>query len=103
MNGIPLSTAFDQPIAAWLSHQRALGRDYGTEEHVLETLKRFVARLPVPDLDQASFELWRKTLQHLDASPSYSPQSPVYWGGDRTMPFGSSEGRSLRADLSSTL
>ncbi len=77
MTGIPLSTALDQPIAAWLSHQRALGRDYGTEEHVLETLKRFVARLPVPDLDQASFELWHKTLQHLDANTLLARQRIV--------------------------
>ena len=63
MTGIPLSTALDQPITAWLAHQRALGRDYGTEERVLEALKRFVARLPVPDLDQAGFELFAITRQ----------------------------------------
>ncbi len=68
MTKIPSSTALDQPITAWLAHQRALGRDYANEERVLASLRWFVARFPVPDLDQVGFNLWCETLQNLDAN-----------------------------------
>jgi integrase/recombinase XerD len=32
-------TPLDQPIAAWLAHQRALGRRYDPEESILNSLR----------------------------------------------------------------
>lgn len=52
-------------IVAWLAHQRALGRGYDTTEWVLGRLRQFVASIPAPDLDQASFDLWCNSVQHL--------------------------------------
>ena len=37
---IPSSTVLDRPIAAWLAHQRALGRGFSVEERVLDSLRR---------------------------------------------------------------
>jgi hypothetical protein len=51
MTEILSSTALDRPIAAWLAHQHALGRDFNIEERVLDSLRRCLARLPVADLD----------------------------------------------------
>ena len=51
---IPSPTALDRPIAAWLAHQRALGRGFSIEERVLDSLRRCLARLPGADLDQAA-------------------------------------------------
>jgi integrase len=77
MTTIPFSTALDQPIAAWLAHQRALGRSYYNEERVLASLQRVVAGLPVPGLDQASFDLWCGTLRDLDANTRRARQRIV--------------------------
>ena len=66
MNGNLSSTVeLDHWIAAWLAHQRALGRDYNGEEWVLRHLRRFVANIPSSDLDGAGFELWCNSFQHL--------------------------------------
>ncbi|WP_287307396.1 hypothetical protein [Mesorhizobium sp.] len=37
-------TPLDQPIVAWLAHQRALGRRYYPEERVLVSLREFISR-----------------------------------------------------------
>jgi integrase/recombinase XerD len=65
---IPSPTALDRPIAAWLAHQRALGRGFSIEERVLDSLRRCLARLPGADLDQGGFDCWCETLRHLDAN-----------------------------------
>jgi integrase len=62
------TAALDRSIAAWLAHQRALGRDYGREEWVLGRLQRFVGNIPAPDLDQAAFDLWCGAYRHLSAT-----------------------------------
>ena len=51
---IPSPTALDRPVAAWLAHQRALGRGFSVEERVLDSLRRDVhgdgaMRIPVQD------------------------------------------------------
>jgi integrase/recombinase XerD len=58
-------TPLDQPVAAWLAHQRALGRSYDPEEQVLKSLRAFIGRAPGHDLDQASFDQWCATFPHL--------------------------------------
>lgn len=62
------STALDQPIAAYLTHQRALGRGYDNQERVLGALRRFVAQAAARDLDQVLFDRWCDTLGHLAAN-----------------------------------
>jgi integrase len=58
-------TPLDQPAAAWLAHQRALGRRYDLEEWVLNSLRGFIGRTPGQDLDRASFGGWCATFPHL--------------------------------------
>jgi len=58
-------TPLDQPIAAWLAHQRALGRRYDPEEWILESLRAFIGQTPGRDLDQASFDHWCAMFPHL--------------------------------------
>lgn len=58
-------TLLDRPIAAWLAHQRALGRRYDLEEWVLNSLRKFIGRTPGQDLDRASFDRWCATFPHL--------------------------------------
>ena len=65
---IPSPTILDRPVAAWLAHQRALGRGFSVEERVLDSLRRCLARLPGADLDQGGFDRWCETLRHLDAN-----------------------------------
>ena len=77
MTTISTSTALDRPITAWLARQRALGRHYDNEERVLASLQRFVARVPVRDLDRGSFDLWCDTLRHLDANTRRARQRIV--------------------------
>jgi integrase/recombinase XerD len=68
MTEISASTALDRWIAAWLAHQRALGRGYTTEESILRLLQRFIARISSPDLDQAAFDLWCDSFRHVAAT-----------------------------------
>jgi integrase len=58
-------TPLDQPIAAWLAHQRALGRRYDPEEWIVNSLRTFMGQTSEPDLDQASFDHWCATFPHL--------------------------------------
>ena len=58
----------DQWIAAWLAHQRALGRGYEQEERTLRHMRRFIANIFAPDLDQDSFDLWCRSFQHLSTT-----------------------------------
>jgi integrase/recombinase XerD len=60
--------ALDPWIAAWLTHQRALGREYGGEQWVLGHLRRFIASIRASDLDLAGFNLWCDSYRHLTAT-----------------------------------
>jgi integrase len=62
------STALDQPLAAYLAHQRALGRGYDNEERVLSSVCRFLAKAAAKDLDQVLFDRWCDTLGDLAAN-----------------------------------
>lgn len=62
------ATALDQPIAAYLAHQRALGRGYDNEERVLSSVRRTVAQASAEDLDLVLFDRWCDTLRDLAAN-----------------------------------
>lgn len=51
-------TALDRPIEQYLRLRRALGRRYDTEEHVLDSLRQFLADTGATELDQAHFAAW---------------------------------------------
>ena len=60
--------ALDRWIAAWLTHQRALGRAYDGEQWVLAHLHRCLASGTAADLDQAGFDRWCNSFAHLSAT-----------------------------------
>jgi integrase/recombinase XerD len=69
------STPLGRWIVEWLAHQRSLGRDYGGAEWILKHLLRFViTSMHAPDLDQAGFDLWCNSFQHLAATTRRSRQ-----------------------------
>lgn len=53
-----ITTAFDGSIADYLERQRALGRAYIGEEHILRSLRDFICTADKRDVDIASFERW---------------------------------------------
>jgi integrase/recombinase XerD len=66
MNGnLSSATTIDQWIAAWLSHQRMLGRCYDQTEWVLRHMRGFIANIPASDLDEVGFDLWCHSFHHL--------------------------------------
>lgn len=77
MTEISTSTPLDRWIAAWLAHQRALGRGYTSEEWTLRLLQRFVTRVRSVDLDQAGFDLWCDSFRDLAATTRRRRQSIV--------------------------
>ena len=52
------TTEFDSSIADYLERQRALGRAYVGEEHILRSLRDFICSADKCDVDLASFERW---------------------------------------------
>jgi integrase/recombinase XerD len=70
-------TLLGQWIAAWLTHQRSLGRGYAGEQWVLTHLQRFVASTSAADLDQAGFDGWCASFAHLSATTRRSRQLAV--------------------------
>lgn len=58
-------TGVSRRVAAYLAHQRALGRAYDVEERVLRGLCRFLAKADATDLDRQQFDAWCETQQHL--------------------------------------
>ena len=72
------STPLGEWIVKWLTHQRILGRDYGNTEWILRCLERFVVtRLHASDLDQAGFDLWCSSFEHLAATTRRGRQLAV--------------------------
>ncbi len=68
----------DRWIAAWLAHQRALGRGYNSEEYVLRRLRRFMAAGPANDLDRDLFESWCDSFRSLSATTRRGHQRIVH-------------------------
>lgn len=58
MSTTTITTAFDGSIADYLERQRALGRAYVGEEHILRSLREFICTADNRDVDLASFERW---------------------------------------------
>ena len=71
-------TALDGPIADYLTHQRALGRGYQTEERSLTALRDFLARQTAEDLTPALFAGWCDTLATLAATTRRARQMIVH-------------------------
>jgi integrase/recombinase XerD len=64
-------------IAAWLTHQRSLGRGYDQEQWVLAHLQRFVENTNTADLDPAGFGRWCESFAHLSATTRRGRQLAV--------------------------
>jgi integrase/recombinase XerD len=64
-------------IAAWLRHQRSLGRGYNAEQWILAHLQRFVESSHATDLDQAGFDRWCASFAHLSATTRRGRQLAV--------------------------
>ena len=60
---------FSSPLAAVLDRyvgmKRALGRQFDSATHALQSLDRLLVRETFPDLNAAAFEAWCKTQDHL--------------------------------------
>ena len=61
-------TPLDGWIAAWLAHQRALGRGYDSEQWILDHLRRFIVSSEASDLDQTGFDRWCDSFRQLSAT-----------------------------------
>ena len=70
-------TPLGQWIAAWLTHQRSLGRGYDGEQWVLAHLRRFVASTNAADLDQAGFDRWCASFANLSTTTRRGRQLAV--------------------------
>jgi integrase/recombinase XerD len=66
--------ALDAAIAAFVGHQRALGRRYYGEEGVLRDLRRFVVAQKTADLRAEVFEQWCRAQHGLSPNTLYSRQ-----------------------------
>ena len=72
-----LSPPLDRWIAAWLAHQRSLGRAYIGQQWILEHLRCFIARIGASDLDQTGFDLWCDSFRHLATTTRHARQLTI--------------------------
>jgi integrase/recombinase XerD len=75
-NTAPLSR-WDAAASAYLSSRRALGRKYIPEEHVLKSIRAFLARGGAADLSEPLFDQWRRR-PHLSTSTRLRWERTVY-------------------------
>lgn len=68
---------FARAVAAFLAHQRTLGRDYTAVEYILEMLRRFVVSQRADDLTASLYERWCKKQRHLSPNTLRSRQYVV--------------------------
>jgi integrase/recombinase XerD len=66
--------ALDAAIAAFVYHQRTLGRRYYGEEGVLRDMRRFVVAKQAADLTAETFERWCRAQHALSPNTLYSRQ-----------------------------
>jgi integrase len=64
----------DAAIAAFIGHQRVLGRRYYGEEGVLRSLRHFVVSQKATDLTSAVFEQWCRSHRKLSPNTLYARQ-----------------------------
>lgn len=69
---------WDTAVAAYLANRRAFGRRYSSEQWMLGSLRRFLAAMGAADLDQSSFDQWRKTFRHLSPNTRRGREVAVY-------------------------
>lgn len=74
MSNATSSTALERWVEHWLAHQRALGRAYDQAQWVLGHLRRSLATAGAADLDQAGFDRWCNSFDHLAATTRRSRQ-----------------------------
>ena len=58
----------DVLVDQYLKRQRALGREYNSEEWMLRSLSRFLRDQHSKDLEQAGFDAWCHSFVHLTAN-----------------------------------
>ncbi len=74
MRNDPVPAALDAAITAFLAHKHVFGRRYFTEEYILRSVQRFVARQRASDLSASIFERWCKAEQRLSPNTRYTRQ-----------------------------
>jgi integrase/recombinase XerD len=74
MTHIRSTPELDAAIAAFVGHQRTLGRRYYGEEGVLRDLRRFVVGQQATDLTAVVFERWCRAQHALSPNTLYSRQ-----------------------------
>ncbi|MFM0085219.1 tyrosine-type recombinase/integrase [Paraburkholderia sediminicola] len=70
-------TALDSVISRYLSHRRALGRQYSNQERILHSMRDFVVRAGESDLNNTLFESWCKTFDSLSSNVRRARQAAV--------------------------
>lgn len=74
MTAHPTARALEAGIAAFLAHQRLLGRRYYGEQGVLNNLQRFVAERQADDLTAELFAEWCRAQRALSPNTLYARQ-----------------------------
>jgi integrase/recombinase XerD len=69
---------WDAAVAAYLSSRRALGRAYRKEERVLTRLRTHLASCGAMDLDQPSFDQWRRPYRNHNPNTRLVYEFTVY-------------------------
>jgi integrase/recombinase XerD len=71
-------TSWDQAVASYLAHRRAFGRVYRHEGWMLGQMRRFLVAIRAADLDQGSFERWRRSIRHLHANTRRNRENAAF-------------------------
>jgi integrase len=61
-------TSLSKAIAAFLAHQRTLGRSYEAVEYILEALRRFIVTEKATDLSASLYARWCEKQRHLSSN-----------------------------------
>jgi integrase len=69
---------WDAAVRAYLANRRAFGRTYSGEEWMLGSLREHLVRMRIADLDQHSFDRWRKSFEHLNPNTRRARETAVY-------------------------
>lgn len=69
-----ISPAINSAIEEYLTHKRALGRQYAREERILHSLREFLIHTHAIDLDQSRFEEWCNLHRELNPNTRRSHQ-----------------------------
>jgi integrase len=78
MDPTSLLSRLDHAVANYLHHYRALGRRYHNEERVLGSMRAFLVKRRIADLDQKTFDQWRQKFSHLHPNTRHLYERSVY-------------------------